>query len=181
MRETPGRGCDPQRAQRPIQHWERVRRVLEKVSVTVFGALSLSSAATRTARLAAHPSSRVAIWACSCAPTIPGGVCRSPSSSHGVCASAESPAVSAPSETALRKRRARLTTAHHIGTVLASASGRRLPARVESTRMILSLYWKVSSCVGPDWPQVHAATKGNDVTRRGPQQGVTGAGSGDGG
>jgi hypothetical protein len=34
-------------------------------------------------------------------------------------------------------RVARLTTAHQIGTVLERASGRRLPARVESTRMSL--------------------------------------------
>jgi len=37
-------------------------------------------------------------------------------------------------------RVARLTTAHQIGTVLERASGRRLPARVESTRMSLGRY-----------------------------------------
>ena len=36
-----------------------------------------------------------------------------------------------------RRGIARLMTAHQIGTVFESASGRRLPARVESTRMSL--------------------------------------------
>jgi hypothetical protein len=133
VRETPRCGRDPQRAQRPVQRWERVRRVLESVSTAL--PLLLASA-TRTARPAAHPSSRAAICACSCAPTTPGGVRRSPSSSssHRVRASSETAETASSSP---RKRRARLTTAHHIGTVFESASGRRLPARVESTRMIL--------------------------------------------
>jgi hypothetical protein len=37
----------------------------------------------------------------------------------------------------LRRRVARFTTAHQIGTVLESASGRRFPARVESMRISL--------------------------------------------
>lgn len=55
-----------------------------------------------------------------------------------------------------RRRAARLTTAHQIGTVFESASGRRLPARVESTRISLRKLSVVFflPCNGDDVPSV---------------------------
>jgi hypothetical protein len=44
---------------------------------------------------------------------------------------------STPTKQPPRRGITRLMTAHQIGTVFESASGRRLPARVESTRMSL--------------------------------------------
>lgn len=77
----------------------------------------------RTRRARAQPSMRAAICACSCALTVPGGV-YSALSHLGGAADLE----------AARMAMARLRTAHQMGTVLESASGMRLPARVESTR-----------------------------------------------
>ena len=73
------------------------------------------------------PGIRASIWACSDGPTTSGGVCRA-------CWS-----------TASGNRR-RFMTVHHIGTVLANASGMLLPRRVESTMMQLSFF--LISC---DW------------------------------
>ncbi len=79
---------------------------------------------------------RAAICACSCALTVPGGVYSA--LSHPRCA---------PGSEAVRIATARLRTAHQMGTVLESASGMRLPARVESTRMNLGSSQSVSEAL----------------------------------
>ena len=77
----------------------------------------------RTARLRAQPSILEAICECSCALTVAGGVYRA--ASHGMSCRGKRSAI------------ARLTTAHHMGTVLLRASGIFFPERVESTSIIL--------------------------------------------
>ena len=94
-------------------------------------------AAARTASAVAQPSSRAAIWACSCGLTAPGGVRRSTSTSTLRPGSAAEMSGDDGDGMPPRRRMARLMTAHQIGTVLESASGRRLPARVESTTISL--------------------------------------------
>lgn len=137
-REARRSGRNPQRTQRPSQFRECVRRVL---CVHWEGSIGTEKCGRTplTARAAAQVSSFAAIWACSCGLTAPGGVCRSRSVSpsdddddddggSGTLLSTKQPP---------RSGMARLMTAHQIGTVFESASGRRLPARVESTRISL--------------------------------------------
>lgn len=80
-----------------------------------------------TANASAHSSNRTIIWLRSCSLTAPGGQYNSVS--HPLVVSAFS---------GCKRSIARLITAHHIGTVFESASGMRLPARVESTRTRLA-------------------------------------------
>jgi hypothetical protein len=131
---------NPQRAQRSGQFRQGIRRVLCACVRAPRGGRGggrvrawVGGAAARTASVVAQPSSRAAIWACSCGLTAPGGVRRSRSRSR----SGSGSAAMLDDDGRLRRRAARLMTAHQIGTVLESASGRRLPARVESTTISL--------------------------------------------
>lgn len=98
--------------------WSPRRRFRESVKVGDGERALTFSKATQS-------SSRASICECSCLLTAAGDVYS---------------AVSHCPRFSWRSCTARFTTAHHIGTVLDSASGSRLPERVESTKIRLCRY-----------------------------------------